>query len=313
MKISDEIVGPVKGAWHLFLERTESLRPDLNKYCRSLSGSVWDGEDLVQDTLLRAFARLSQASEPIENVRAYMFKVASNLWIDKFRGLREVASADFPELVQPELAQPYEIRDAARQLLTHLPPMERATVLLKDVFDFSLEETARALDVTVGAVKAGLHRGRSKLHKMPEKMRENEARPSSSASLAKEFVDAFNARDLSRLLAVMREDVTSEMVGMFVENGRESVGKSGKSILHHTFASSDAWRAEMRDFRGEPIVVLWARASDGNAVKSLARLDEREALITRVRYYFFCPETLTEVCNELGLAVKTNGYRPTWN
>jgi RNA polymerase sigma-70 factor (ECF subfamily) len=313
MKISDEIVGPVKGAWHLFLERTESLRPDLHKYCRSLSGSVWDGEDLVQDTLLRAFARLSQASEPIENVRAYMFKVASNLWIDKFRGSREVAYADFPEHVQPELAQPYEIRDAARQLLTHLPPMERATVLLKDVFDFSLEETARALDVTVGAVKAGLHRGRAKLHEMPEKMREDETKPSFSASLVKEFADAFNARDLNRLLAVMREDVTSEMVGMFVENGRESVGRNVKSILHHTFASSDAWRAEMRDFGGEPIVVLWARESDGNRVKSLARLDEREGVITRVRYYFFCPETLTEVCNELGLAVKTNGYRPTWN
>src|SRR5580704_19393416 len=112
MKISDEIVGPAKGAWHLFLERTESLRPNLHKYCRSLSGSVWDGEDLVQDTLLRAFARLSQASEPIENLRAYMFKVASNLWIDRFRGSREVAYADFPEQVQPELAQPYEIRDA---------------------------------------------------------------------------------------------------------------------------------------------------------------------------------------------------------
>jgi RNA polymerase sigma-70 factor (ECF subfamily) len=148
---------------------------------------------------------------------------------------------------------------------------------------------------------------------MPEKMRENEAKPSSSATLVKEFVDAFNARDLNRLLAVMREDVTSEMVGMFVENGRESVGRNVKSILHHTFASSDAWRAEMRDFGGEPIVVLWARGSDGNAVKSMARLDEQEGVITRVRYYFFCPETLTEVCNELGLAVKTNGYRPTWN
>jgi RNA polymerase sigma-70 factor, ECF subfamily len=313
MKIGDEIVGPVKGAWHLFLERTESLRPDLDKYCRSLSGSVWEGEDLVQDTLLRAFARLSQASEPIENVRAYMFKVAINLWIDKFRGSREVSSADLPEHIQPESAQPYEIRDAARQLLTHLPPMERVTVLLKDVFDFSLEETARALDVTVGAVKAGLHRGRAKLRAMPEKMRENEARPCSSASLVKEFVDAFNARDLNRLLAVMREDVSSEMVGMFVENGRESVGRSGKSILRHTFASSDAWRAEMRNFGGEPIVVLWARESDGNAVKSLARLDEQEGVVTRVRYYFFCPETLTEVCNELGLPMKTNGYRPTWN
>jgi RNA polymerase sigma-70 factor (ECF subfamily) len=313
MKVGDEIVGPVKGAWHLFIERTESLRPDLHKYCRSLTGSVWDGEDLVQDTLLRAFARLSEASEPINNLRSYIFKIASNLWIDKFRGLREFASADLPEAAQPEVTPPYEIRDAARQLLTHLPPMERATVLLKDVFDFSLEETASAVDSTVGAVKAALHRGRAKLNQMPEHVGKNEPKPSSSAALVEEFVNAFNERNLNRLLAVMREDVTSEMVGMFIEYGRESVGKSGRSVLHHTFASPDAWLAESRDFDGELIIVLWAKEGDGKAVKSIARLNERDGAVSRVRYYFFCPETLSEVCSKLGLPARTNGYRPTWN
>ena len=184
-------------------------------------------------------------------------------------------------------------------------------------FDFSLEATWLVrLDVTVGAVKAGLHRGlseapRDALRKCG-KMKPGQApRPHSS----EEFLDAFNARDLNRLLAVMREDVTSEMVGMFAENGRESVGRSGKSILHHTFASSDAWRAEMRDFGGEPIVVLWAESERRQCRPEEFGATRRnsEGVITRVRYYFFCPETLTEVCNELGLAVKTNGYRPTWN
>src|SRR5437660_5325381 len=128
MKIGDEIVGPVKAAWHRFIERTEPVRPELFRYCRSLTGSVWDGEDLVQDTLMRAFARLSEASEPIENARAYLFRIASNLWIDKFRGTREFASGEVPEQSAPDAPLPNEVRDAARQLITHLPPMERAAV-----------------------------------------------------------------------------------------------------------------------------------------------------------------------------------------
>ena len=78
MKIEDDLVGPVKIARHRFIERTAPLRPELYRYCRSLTGSVWDAEDLVQDTMMRGFARLSQASDPIQNAKAYLFRVASN-------------------------------------------------------------------------------------------------------------------------------------------------------------------------------------------------------------------------------------------
>ena len=67
MKIDDDLVGPAKVVWHRLIERTAPLRPDLFRYCRSLTGSVWDAEDLVQDTMMRAFARLSQVSDPIRS------------------------------------------------------------------------------------------------------------------------------------------------------------------------------------------------------------------------------------------------------
>jgi RNA polymerase sigma-70 factor, ECF subfamily len=150
MEIDEDLAGLAKRAWHLFIERTEPLRPELYRYCRSLTGSVWDGEDLVQDTLMRGFARLSEASHQITNVRAYLFRIASNLWIDKFRRTREVASEESINAIQPEVPDAREIRDAAGRLIGLLPPMERAVVLLKDVFDFTLEEAATALDTSVG-------------------------------------------------------------------------------------------------------------------------------------------------------------------
>lgn len=128
MDIGDELVDPIREAWHCFIERTEPLRPESFRYCHSLTGSVWDGEDLVQDTLMRAFARLSKATQPIQNVRAYLFRIASNLWIDKYRGTHEIVSTQIPEEMQPETPAPSEVRDAARRLVTVLPPMERAAV-----------------------------------------------------------------------------------------------------------------------------------------------------------------------------------------
>jgi RNA polymerase sigma-70 factor, ECF subfamily len=314
MKIEDDLIGPTKVAWHQFIERTASLRPELFRYCRSLAGSVWDAEDLLQDTLMRAFARLSQASQPIENARAYLFKIASNLWIDRYRSKREFASEEMPEAAQPDLPLPHEIRDAAAQLVAQLPPVERAAVLLKDVFDLTLEETATALDSTVGAVKAALHRGRAKLNDVQRDPTIRAPRTGNpSAALVDQFIDAFNARDVNRLTALMRDDASSEMVGMFVEHGAALIGKGEKGVLHHTFASGGNWRGEVRQFEGEPVGILWAADGGREAVTSIVRVEEREGAISRLRYYFFCPETLAEVCIELGVPVKTNGYRPTVN
>ena len=315
MKIGDEIVGPIKAAWHRFLERTEPARADLFRYCRSLSGSVWDGEDLVQDTLLRAFARLSEVSEPIGNVRGYLFRIASNLWIDKHRGTHEFASAEVTESTNREVPFRHDVRDAAKELLTHLPPMERAVVLLKDVFDLSLEETATALDTTLGAVKAALHRGRTKL-RMPEASSLAEERlRGPSVALVEQFVDAFNGRDVHRLVGLIREDASSEMLGMVLEHGREAIGNSKKGVLHHTFAShpsSDTFRAELCDYEGEPIVLFWIKDADcKGVVSSILKLDERDGAVAHLRYYYFCPEVLAEVCGEIGVPVKTNGYRPS--
>src|SRR6476620_4187462 len=85
MELPHDFTQEVQQVWQRFLQRTEPLRPDLHRYCRSLTGSVWDAEDLVQDTLLRGFAKLGEFSNPIDNPKAYLFRIATNLWVDRFR------------------------------------------------------------------------------------------------------------------------------------------------------------------------------------------------------------------------------------
>ena len=135
---------------------------------------------------MRGFVTLGTMFQDLPNPRAWMFRVASNLWIDRMRRARLDPPAD-PEARQPDRR---ESREAVGALLVRLSPQERVAVLLKDVFDFSLDEVADLLATTSGAVKAALHRGRGKLAQ-PE---DPPARAPAPGALDA-FCEAFNARD----------------------------------------------------------------------------------------------------------------------
>jgi RNA polymerase sigma-70 factor (ECF subfamily) len=259
---------------------------------------------LVHDTLLRAFAKLGDVSPQIDNPKAYLFRIASNLWVDHFRRPEWVTPAERTVTSNPE--QLTEIREAAKQLLRLLSPQERAAVVLKDVFDFRLEEIATILQPTVGAIKAALSSGREKLS-VPSNTR---AGAPVSEALLDQFVAAFNARDLDRLTALLRADATGEVVSMGTWYGQAAVRDS--SLYYSLFLEKGEPRAERRAFLGEPVVVIWYALDDPDApvVRDVLRFEELEGQIARLRFFLFCPETLTEIAGTLGLPVKTNGYGP---
>ena len=106
---------------------------------------------------------LHGAGSPVANARAYMFRTATHLFIDaERRRARERAILAEPQL-GPAAAGPEVVRDAGERLFASASPQARAAVILKDVFEFSLEEIADHLRTTVGAVKTALHRGRAAL------------------------------------------------------------------------------------------------------------------------------------------------------
>jgi RNA polymerase sigma-70 factor, ECF subfamily len=127
----------------------------------------------------------------------YLVRIATNLWLDAVRrreAADRAAERERNEQVtnQPK-ADPAEVREAAATLMRVLGPQERAAFLLKDVCDMSLEQIAEVLATSVGAVKAALHRGRSRLDATP---RTAPRRPAPSARLIDRFVDRLNAADL---------------------------------------------------------------------------------------------------------------------
>lgn len=320
---SASLAGAVQASWHGFLDTYEPLRPELYRYCRSLTRSPWDADDLVQDAMARAFVTLGCMDRPPENPRAWLFRVASNLWIDRLRRTREEAG-DVPEAAATP--EPRASREAAGTLIGRLSPQERAAVVLKEAFDLSLEEIAEALSTTVGAVKAALHRGRGKLAEPAEPA---EAHGVPSAPVLDAFCAAFNAGDLEGLVALLLDTASVEVVRVHAEYGRDAARKgvfqgmmfgsrrlagvdgqpTGIDPRYRLGALPDRPRCEVRLHRGEPVIVHWYAHQDGEAVRALTRLETAGDRLSRVRNYFYTPDVLAEVCTELGLPYRINGYR----
>src|SRR5260370_39410363 len=157
--------GPFEARYLAFLETIANLRPSLHRYCSRMTGSVLDGEDVVQDALFEAYRKLDQY-EDSRPLATWLFRIAHNRCIDflRRRGVRVEAetAAMGPDSVMPVDPPVLGVDRAVEQLVISLPPMERACVLLKDIFDYTLEEIAEVVGSTVDAANAALNRGRLK-------------------------------------------------------------------------------------------------------------------------------------------------------
>jgi RNA polymerase sigma-70 factor (ECF subfamily) len=299
----------VRSSWHQFLASFEALRPELYRYCRHLTRSPWDAEDLAQDVLARAFVTLGKLGAAPPNPRAWLFRVASNAWIDQQRRPRGVPEREAIAEVDPRVT-----REAAGTLIARLAPQERAAVVLKDVFDLPLEDIAEVLATTPNAVKAALHRGRGKL--VDETLVEEKA-PVPAALDA--FVAAFAQRDLAAVAALLLDTSIVEVVGVTTEYGKTGNIAWGMMFGSERFAQGvearyvmgalpTPPRRELRVHRGEPIVLAWYAHADGEFVRAIDRVDADEAHVSRIRNYFFTPDVIAEVCGELGVPCRSNGY-----
>ena len=300
-----------RDAWIGFLDLVEPFRPDLYRYCRKLTSSVWEAEDLIQDTLEQAFARTAYLSADVRDVRAYVLRIASNLWISQVR--REVLHRETIERQQPTAdastlsdKDPAELADsvhgAATQLLEQLAPQERAAILLKEVFGFSLREVAAILGTTTGAIKSALNRGRTRLRDAAGSG--SAPRYNVSTSVIDEFVARFNARDRDGLVSLLLDTAEVKMGGVVYEISTDVLRQEGGWLDHNLRDSDAVWERTL--FRGEPIAIVLSR-SRNHAITSMMRIESTERMISRVQVYAFCPDAVNEIALELGRSASPLG------
>jgi RNA polymerase sigma-70 factor, ECF subfamily len=279
-----------------FLETVNKTRPALHRYCARMTGSVTDGEDVVQDALFQAYRRL-ETFDDTRPMAPWLFGIAHNQCIDFLRrhGVRKEAetAATVPDRVEPSVPIGPELGRAVEHLVLNLPPMERACVLLKDVFDYSLEEIAGMVGSTVGGVKAALNRGRSKLAGLPQGAERQTAKSAAGKKNAEVnqilqlYVDRFNRRDWDGIKELIVADaelrVADRFAGKLVESGYFGVYERW----------TVPWRLALGEVDGEAVIVRLHGEAGAWTPNAVIRLEVAGGRVARIRDYSHCPWVLS--------------------
>lgn len=286
-----EDAGKFDARYLAFLETISQLRPQLHRYCSRMTGSITDGEDVVQDALFRAYRSLDTYDDS-RPLAPWLFRIAHNQCIDFLRrqGARveaETAAAE-PDFVAPHELSGVRLGPAIEHLVLNLPPKERACVLLKDVFDYSLEEIAELVDSTVGGVKAALNRGRSKLASLNERSAAPRGPTPQNQEILRLYVERFNRQDWDGLRELIRADarllVADRYAGSFADG--DYLGVYSRMRV--------TWRLAPGEVDGEPAIVLLHVHDGAWAIEGVIRVEVgADARIQRIADYQHCPWLLT--------------------
>jgi RNA polymerase sigma-70 factor (ECF subfamily) len=218
----------------------EAYRPALTGLCYRMLGSAVDAEDAVQEAMVRAWRSLDRFEERA-SVKTWLYRIATNVCLDELskrsrraRPIEDGPSGTIHDQLQtqprthwlepipdaraiPSVADPFEqaslrqsIRLAFVAALQHLPPKQRAALVLAEVLGWSASEIAECLEISVPAVNSALQRARATLASRNVSLSER-ALPEDQSELLERYVDAFHRYDVDGLVSLLREDATLSM------------------------------------------------------------------------------------------------------
>jgi len=267
-----------------FLAMVEGVRPELHRYCARLTGSVIEGEDIVQDTLAKAFYALSLSAE-VPPLRPWLFRIAHNAALDflKSHGTKYLdLKAEIDEVAGfEEKPDPGVVRAALARFLV-LPPAQRNAVILKDVLGHSLEEAAETMGTTIMAVKAALVRGRAKL--LEPAADEAKVDATTRAELDR-YASLFNARDWDGVRALVSDDCRLDLVSKSQRRGKQ-VGMY--------FGRYEKENVTLRVVRLEGRLALAAHVAGAPRPSYFILLDFEAGRVTLIRDFRYVPYIAAE-------------------
>jgi RNA polymerase sigma-70 factor (ECF subfamily) len=241
------------------------LRARLHRYCARMVGSILDGEDIVQETLIKA--NESYDARTVQNVEGWLFRIAHNTAMDFLRKrARDQAVFEVGEEVGEDSADPNEQADrrivaaAALRTFMRLAPAQRSAVILADVLGYEAEEAAKVMETSVPAVKAALHRGRTRLREIasePERALPPPALSQDDQQLLNAYAQRFNARDWDGLRDMLAPGFTLDLVA----RRKPMVGRGGEYFTN--YAMRQGLRMTPMPVEGVPALWLDTEADEG--------------------------------------------------
>jgi RNA polymerase sigma factor (sigma-70 family) len=246
-----------------FMELVGEIRPELHRYCARMTGSIFDGEDIVQETLAKAYYALGQMVQP-PNLKPWLFRIAHNTAMDfikRYERQHVEPVADVPDRAQPEESglDPALV-EAALTVFAELPPAQRSAAILKDVLGQSLEETAHTMGTSVGAVKASLSRARANIARTPRVRFAEPPQPVAGETLVtlRRYADLFNDHNWDGLRALLAAESRLEVVSR-VQHPRAV--EAGYYDRYAAYVEIEDLRAEAGFVDGAPVIAIFSSPS----------------------------------------------------
>ena len=272
--------------------RLEQHRTELTAYCYRMLGSAFEAEDAVQETMIRAWRGIDRF-EGRAALRSWLYRIATNVCLDLLNGRERRATPmdlgparepiesnlhTLPEttwiqpvpdgLVVPE-GDPAEVAVARETIrlafvaaLQHLPPRQRAVLILCEVLRWKAAEVAELLEMTVASVNSALQRARATLaERNLTTLEANDVVDEGQRALLERYVAAFEAFDIESLVQLLRDDATMSMppFPLWLQ-GADELG----AWLRGPGSACRGSRLAPVEANGAPAFAQWRRDADGN-------------------------------------------------
>jgi RNA polymerase sigma-70 factor, ECF subfamily len=240
-----------------FEDLIKQIRPELHRYVARMVGSAIDGEDVVQEAVLKAFYSLGQIKSGV-NLRGWLFRIAHNKAIDYLRGrhLQTMEQLDETLFAEPEdlPLEQKELMTVALKVFLKLAPRQRSSVILKDVLGYSLAEISELLDASVPEIKAVLHRGRSRLRELGKRAEKGApVLDEREFKLLTRYIDLFNARDFEAVRQMLTDETRLDLVNKASLRGASEISRN----YFHNYQKLDDWHFRLGTVENRPAILVF--------------------------------------------------------
>jgi RNA polymerase sigma factor (sigma-70 family) len=271
-----------------FEDRLKALRPRLHRYCARMTGSAVDGEDVLQDTLVKAVHARAQGAA-VDNLDGWLFRIAHNASLDFLRHRSRNAVIPLTDDVEATPLPEADILAIGFQTFLRLPELQRCAVILKDVLGHSVEEIARIAECSPAAAKSALQRGRAALRLLAQAPEDTRLPLMSDSDRRKitAYVQLFRSGDFDAIRAMLADDMKLDLVNRLQLEGRDKIGAYFKR-----YAEVTKWRFALGAVEGGPAMLVFDGTGPMERPAHFVLIGWSERRIVAIRDFLFAPYVL---------------------